>query len=102
MVSIGRQTTTPRLTGDIAMVWRQRRLRRSPLRCVAIVELVTDYLEGALSPAYELHVVAHLQRCEGCRNYLEQIERTVTALGSLGVTGWRTPQSSPVTPVPER
>jgi predicted anti-sigma-YlaC factor YlaD len=48
--------------------------------CRQFVELVTDYWEGALpSDRVEL-LEQHLAICEGCRNYLEQMEATVRAL----------------------
>ena len=52
--------------------------------CREFVELVTEYLEGAL-PAETVGLVEqHLVLCEWCRNYLGQVEATVRALGRLG------------------
>ena len=53
------------------------------LTCKQLVELVTDYLEGALSPADRARFDAHLAGCRGCRAYLEQMRRTVRTLGEL-------------------
>jgi len=38
-----------------------------PLACRELVELVTDYLEGALAADVHRAVADHLRRCEGCR-----------------------------------
>ena len=47
------------------------------LSCQELVELVTDYLEGSLSPEERARFDEHLGVCEGCRRYLAQIEATV-------------------------
>jgi anti-sigma factor RsiW len=44
---------------------------------------VTDYLEGALPEADVRRFEAHLADYGGCRNYLEQFERTIRATGAL-------------------
>jgi predicted anti-sigma-YlaC factor YlaD len=54
-----------------------------PLDCDEFVELVTAYLDGALAPAQEQLVEEHLSLCDGCSAYLEQVRRTVTAVGEL-------------------
>lgn len=51
------------------------------LTCRELVELVTDYLEGALAGPERARFEQHLADCEGCRDYLEQMRRTVRALG---------------------
>ena len=53
------------------------------LSCRELVELVTDYLEGALSEEERLRFEEHIDRCGGCRVYLEQIRQTVSVLGHL-------------------
>ena len=53
------------------------------LSCRELVELVTDYLEGALSPEDRLRFEDHIARCGGCQVYLEQIRQTIEALGHL-------------------
>jgi anti-sigma factor RsiW len=57
----------------------------SDIRCHEIVELVTDYLEGALGDAertrFELHVVA----CRGCANYVDQMRATSELVGEVRV-----------------
>ncbi|MCV2487848.1 zf-HC2 domain-containing protein [Geodermatophilus sp. YIM 151500] len=51
--------------------------------CQEFVELVTDYLEGALPPPVERAVATHLALCDPCVRYLDQIRRTTAALGTL-------------------
>jgi anti-sigma factor RsiW len=53
------------------------------LSCQELVELVTDYLEGALSDEERLRFEEHIGRCDGCNVYLEQMRVTVSALGYL-------------------
>ncbi len=43
--------------------------------CRQLVELVTDYLEGALSPRLRSAVEAHLERCGDCHGYVAQVRR---------------------------
>ena len=47
------------------------------LTCRELVELVTDYLEDALSPVERARFEAHVARCEGCDRYVEQVRATV-------------------------
>ena len=51
--------------------------------CVEVVELVTDYLEGALEPTLRERFAAHLALCDGCATYLEQMRGTLRALGHV-------------------
>lgn len=53
------------------------------ISCQELVELVTDYLEGALSPEERDRFDSHIAACDGCRRYLEQIKVTVTLSGRL-------------------
>jgi anti-sigma factor RsiW len=74
------------------------------LSCQELVELVTDYLEGALPDGERLRFDDHIGRCDGCETYLEQIRQTITLLGHfphealapeaetallVGFRGWR-------------
>jgi anti-sigma factor RsiW len=54
------------------------------ITCRELVELVTDYLEGALPDADRARFEGHLEGCEGCRIYLEQFRLVVDAGGQLG------------------
>ena len=53
------------------------------LSCQELVELVTDYLEGALPAQARARFEEHLAKCTGCSNYLAQMRRTISALGRL-------------------
>ena len=53
------------------------------LSCQEVVELVTDYLEGALDPDVGADVEAHLATCPGCTTYVEQMRDTVATLGRV-------------------
>jgi anti-sigma factor RsiW len=53
------------------------------LSCRELVELVTDYLEDRLPPADRARFERHLELCDGCREYVSQMRRTVAALGKL-------------------
>ena len=59
--------------------WR-RRPRHDPLLCREFVELVTDYLEGALPEVERARMDAHLAECDGCSGYLEDMRRLVGSL----------------------
>ena len=55
-----------------------------PISCQEVVELVTDYLEGAMGPEEVARFEHHLSLCEGCVFYVEQIRMTVEAVGRAG------------------
>ena len=55
------------------------------LACAELVELLTDYLEGAVPPDEAAAVEAHLAQCPGCRRYLDQMRVTIAALGTVPV-----------------
>lgn len=57
--------------------------RRRRLTCQQVVELVTEYLDGAMEPRRRARFEAHLARCDGCTNYLEQFRTTVSVVGRL-------------------
>lgn len=58
---------------------------RSELVCQEVVELVTDYLEGALSRSARRRFEVHLGGCPNCSAYLEQMRATVRLTGQLRV-----------------
>ena len=53
------------------------------LTCAELVELVTDYLEGALSPADGERFEQHIHACNGCTAYVEQFRETIRLTGVL-------------------
>jgi anti-sigma factor RsiW len=52
------------------------------LSCQELVELVTDYLEGAMAPEERARFDAHVAECPGCDRYLEQMRATITLAGA--------------------
>jgi anti-sigma factor RsiW len=53
------------------------------LACQQAVELVTDYLEGALPRAQRRRFEAHLASCVDCPEYLAQIRLIIALTGSI-------------------
>ena len=53
------------------------------MNCIEAVELVTDYVEGALPDAERRRLEAHLQSCPGCTEYIEQMKMVARSLGGL-------------------
>jgi anti-sigma factor RsiW len=53
------------------------------LTCQELVELVTNYLEGALPSAERIRFEEHLTGCAGCQAYLEQMRDTISILGRV-------------------
>jgi len=51
------------------------------LSCQELVELVTDYLEGALPDEERVRLERHLETCDGCRDYVEQMRTTISLTG---------------------
>lgn len=57
------------------------------LRCEELVELVTDYLEGAITDPDRLDLIeAHLQLCDPCSVYVEQMRQTIAMIGQVPKT----------------
>jgi anti-sigma factor RsiW len=53
------------------------------LSCQEVVELVTDYLEHALPPEDATLFEQHINFCDGCERYLDQIRTTIAAVGRI-------------------
>ena len=51
------------------------------LTCQELVELVTEYLEGALSEHDRDRFEAHLMTCPSCQAHLTQVRETIRILG---------------------
>jgi anti-sigma factor RsiW len=51
--------------------------------CSEIVELVTEYLEGSLSPEDATLVEQHLNFCDGCVWYVDQMRTTIATVGRI-------------------
>jgi hypothetical protein len=52
--------------------------------CQDLVEQLTDYLEGTLSPHRVDSLRTHLAECDGCGEYLKQFKFTIQALQQAG------------------
>jgi anti-sigma factor RsiW len=53
------------------------------VNCNELVELITDYLDGAMAPLERERVDQHLATCAGCTAYLEQFRATIRLTGML-------------------
>ncbi len=53
------------------------------MTCQELVELVSDYLEGALPPSERERFEQHLSVCPGCTRYLAQMRRSIEMMGKL-------------------
>ena len=56
---------------------------RTDLSCRELVELVTDYVEGALDRRTRSRFERHISGCPHCTAYLEQIRETIRLTGML-------------------
>jgi anti-sigma factor (TIGR02949 family) len=61
------------------------------MTCVEVVQLMTEYLEGTLPAADRARFEEHIASCDGCHEYLRQLETTRKLAGKLAEE-----------PVPER
>jgi anti-sigma factor RsiW len=57
--------------------------KRDELVCRQVVELVSDYLEGALPRSERRRFERHLAGCEHCSEYLAQMRATIRLTGRL-------------------
>ncbi len=51
--------------------------------CNEFVEVVTDYLDGALPPDDTRRLEAHLEVCPGCQSVLDQFRVVIATTGRL-------------------
>ena len=59
-------------------------IQSQEMTCQELVELVTEYLEGALPDSDRRRFDEHLEACPYCVAYVEQIRATVRLTGRLG------------------
>jgi hypothetical protein len=72
------------ILGEILGELRDRfRHRHDPYPCQQAVELVVDYLEGALSPVELERFERHLAVCPECVRYVEHVRHTTAVLGDV-------------------
>lgn len=55
----------------------------SDLDCNELVELVTAFLDHSLDPETERRLVDHLPSCDGCQEYVDQVQHAIRLLGEL-------------------
>jgi anti-sigma factor RsiW len=53
------------------------------LSCREVVEILGDYLDGAMTPEDRIRLEEHLADCDGCTAYLEQLRVTIRLSGRL-------------------
>jgi anti-sigma factor RsiW len=53
------------------------------ISCHELVELITDYLEGALPRRTRARFDAHIRACPHCSAYLDQVRTTISLTGRL-------------------
>jgi hypothetical protein len=53
--------------------------------CAEVVELASEFLEGAMTPEQRTRFELHLNLCDGCSNFLEQVRTTAALASSLPV-----------------
>ena len=54
------------------------------ISCREVVDLVTDYVEHALTPEEAALFEQHLNFCDGCALYVDQMRATVRTVGRIG------------------
>jgi predicted anti-sigma-YlaC factor YlaD len=55
------------------------------ITCQELTEVLTDYLEGVMSAEDRARFDAHLEICDGCVTYVEQMRQAITTVHELRV-----------------
>lgn len=76
--SLRRQTSR----GRAARTTRAGAAARTMKECREVIDLLTEYLEGGLSPDEAARLEAHLQGCDGCAGFLESLKSVRAAAGT--------------------
>ena len=66
------------------------------VRCVEMVEVVTEWMEGALSDDERALIEEHLAICPDCIAYVDQLRTTTTLAARLAG-----PETEPAEPAPD-
>ncbi len=53
------------------------------MTCHEVIELLSSYIDGALSADDTRRVDEHLALCDGCATYLEQMRETIRLTGMV-------------------
>lgn len=51
--------------------------------CQMLVELATDWMDGALAPETQVELELHMVTCTACVAYVDQLRKTRAAVGRL-------------------
>jgi anti-sigma factor RsiW len=51
--------------------------------CIEVIGLATDYVEGAMTPAQMTRFEMHLNFCDGCYTFVDQIRATAALAGQM-------------------
>ena len=60
------------------------RLRAPDLVCREAIELMSDYLDGALARRDRRRLERHLAGCDACAGYLDQLRVVIATTGAVG------------------
>ena len=58
-------------------------MSRDYLTCRELVELVTEYLDGALDARQRARFEEHVMTCPPCHAHIDQMRRTIDVLGRV-------------------
>jgi anti-sigma factor RsiW len=58
---------------------------RRDYTCQEVVGLASDYLEGAMTPEQRTRFEVHLNFCDGCHRFVDQVRETAAAAGTMPV-----------------
>jgi anti-sigma factor RsiW len=53
------------------------------ITCQEVTELVSEYIEGTLGPHETALFEQHLNFCDGCEWYVDQMRTTIAAVGAI-------------------
>jgi predicted anti-sigma-YlaC factor YlaD len=53
------------------------------LTCHEVIDLLSDYIEGAMSTDDRRRVDEHLALCDGCETYLDQMRESIRLTGMV-------------------
>lgn len=53
------------------------------LRCIELVDNVTEYLDGEVNEGQRRRMERHLEECDGCRAALDQFQTVIRLAGRL-------------------
>ena len=91
---------TPAASGNAPELPEDRTDPPTELACRELVSLVTDYLDGVLPASWKTEIDNHLDGCDGCTRYLQQLRATIDALERLDAYSHQPPLVRPPTPAP--